>query len=104
MQKFHAIGTPRTATAVYTSTQSGELRVSVVKESATGTGTITGKPIGCPGFEPLYEGDGTTPRTVDLSKAQTSFLIGGDFEAIRVSSDVDTDEFYLLIAPTDARK
>lgn len=104
MQKFFATGDPRAATATYDGIQSGALRLTVVSVSASGTGTVTGRPAGSPGFETIYDTDGTTPLTFDLSESQASRVLDCDYEAVKVQSDTAEDEFYLMIAAVDRRR
>lgn len=87
------------ATASINSAGTTGVQLSVIKRSASGAGQLTGRPVGCPGFEPIYAADGSTPLSLDLSRDQQTYVFDTMFSEIRVSSDNATDEFEVFVLP-----
>lgn len=75
-------------------------QVTIVPVSASGTGTITGKPfnkvVPGVGFESIFDAAGSA-LTVDLS-AQKTFVLNGYYGSIKVESDTGADEFFVTVS------
>lgn len=97
LKSSEASGTPRAAVV--------ELNVGPVSQftvtpiSASGTGTVTARPLSVTGesmgFETVYDSAGAA-LTVDLS-AQATHILEGHYAAIKVQSDTGADTFRLTV-------
>lgn len=78
----------------------GRVQFTVYPGTDTGTGTVTVKPGGATdqaaGYEAVYETDGVTALTVDLS-VQTTVTLEGIYEGIKVETDQSPPGTFKLI-------
>jgi len=74
-------------------------QVTVLPGTATGTGTVTVKPTAPTGYtaayEALYQADGSTAFTVDLS-AQVTFFVTGKIDGLKITSSETADTFSVI--------
>lgn len=67
---------------------------TVEPASASGTGTVTAKPVGAGGYESVIESG--VALTIDLSE-QASYRIAYPVESVKVTSSVGGDTFTLRV-------
>ena len=73
--------------------QHSPMQITSVPTSASGTGTVTARPINGTGFESVFDSSGAA-LTFDLS-AQYTFIVDGLFKDIKVTSSNSGDTFTL---------
>jgi len=74
-------------------------QITVVPTSASGTGTVTGKPFATgAGYETVYDAGGNA-LSLDLS-AQTTHTLIGSYMGFKITSDDSADTFTMSVAVT----
>lgn len=61
--------------------------------SASGTGTLTAKPVGGDTFHPVHDADGNALSSIDLSAEQLYPISGAYLTAVKVVSSNSADIF-----------